>query len=73
MSEIQESTEYLCVDGVGDTRESALTHADSLARQYFGNGSEGLVREIGRAEVMSMSYAGKVGHWTIRVEYRMNR
>ena len=65
--------EYLNVQGIGNTRDCALEHADKQARQYFdltSNQSNPLTRSVGRAHALTTTYDGSVQAWSVDVEYR---
>lgn len=64
-------SEYLDVDGIGATRDSALDDADRQARAYFGT-EEKLRRKIGRAEAKVRHVNGRVQLWTVNVEYGLD-
>jgi len=65
-------SEYLCVDGIGIGRESALGHADLKAARYFGievSDVSRLDRTIGRATA-DLTMDSEVDLCTVSAEYR---
>ena len=62
-------TEQLHIQGLGATREAALSDADAQALAYFG-ATQPTTRDIGTASVQDRLIDGSVLTWSVVCTYR---